>query len=194
MALCKKSISADIISDCTLTPIKGLEPIAWIFNYEDIVPIPILDESLNINNFKLKAGKKGYLLKGYKSNFDTGHEYVSKEKRVNGYKHIFKFDAFSIRKHAISNVDAMTNIVVVTETKNSDMLQKGESGTDETFKCFGMRNGLEKKASNKMYNDNDGVRTLEFSTPDDLTESASEYSFVMNNSADFIRNLLNNML
>lgn len=169
---CTDNIFKNIVSNCTTTPIGGLEVKAWVMDRADVTVTPDATVPNLITDITLASGAQAWTIEGVKNLLNSGHDAVIAEDRPTRYQHFFSFQAYEVAAEAMQNIDQMDDIVVVVERKN-----KGVDG-DGSFVILGMENGLWKTTDTLRDNDIDGVRNLEFQSMEATPERFGRINFL----------------
>jgi hypothetical protein len=170
---CLENISKGIVSKCTTQPVAGLESVAYIINRKDIaVATPDNTVASKITDLSLKPTKKAYKLEGVKKNINGGFDSVIAIDRATRYIHKCNFPIFEGDAASAANADALDDLVIIVETKEK------YDGGDGTFNILGLKNGLYKSAYSRVYNDADGVRTIELSSMEGEGEEHSQWTLL----------------
>lgn len=169
MSECKK-IFQEIKSDCNM-PTAGMETTAYIFNRKDLSITKDATNNVVVTNIELATDTIGYKIKGYKMNMNAGHDAVISADAPNRYTHYFSFHGYEIDSDAVSNIDALEDLVIVVERK--------EKSLDGSFILYGADAGLSTSSDTLRMNDANSVRQIELSTPEGSTEKHSQYNVVI---------------
>ena len=173
MATCIDNITKNIVSNCTTQTVAGLETTAYVLSRTDIASYTQdVTNPSKITDIAMKSTKKAYKLEGVKKNINGGFDLVSAIDRADRYTHKCMFPIFEADAASVENADSLKDIVVIVETKHKFSAGNG------TFNILGLKNGLHKTAYSRMYNDVDGVRTVELSSLEGEGEEYSQWTLL----------------
>ncbi len=168
---CPDGIIANIVSNCTTTPVGGAEVKAWVMNRADVTFTFDSTNPSMITGATMASGKQAWTLLGIKSLHNAGQDMTADNTRPDRYTHFFSTQGFEISAAARENLDAANDIVVIVERKN-----KGADG-DGTFIVLGAKYGLFKSTDTERLNDIDGARNIEWTSLETSLEPYSMYTF-----------------
>lgn len=161
---CNTLLTADIVNDCSKTPVKGLRYKAWAFNRSEVT----LTATNNVvSAITMASGKTSFTLEGFKDFLNAGHDAVVEEDKPTSFTHYLSLMAYAATAAEKANIDKADDIVVVVE-------RNGAQDTS-SFILLGKQNGLFKTSQTRRANDNKGTTTVEFATREGQGEEYSEY-------------------
>lgn len=167
--ICGGSLTADIIRNCKVPSVGGIEVNAVLINKADIDYSAITFDATSETTLKglpLIAGKKGFFIQGVKQVNALKFELVVKEQSEDMFKHGF---SGILQNASASNLDRLNEmkdaeLVVVVETKF-----KGEDMKD-AFKVGGLFAGLKLVTSTYNTSENDANVAFELTSADGYEE------------------------
>jgi len=171
MADCIGDIVQNLISDCTTQGKGGNEIKVWFTQRKNISTFT--QDGTNpskITALAIAEGEQMWTFTGVKKLFNSGHDLITADNRADTYTHVVGFEAFEHDAASIENVDAMDDMVFITESKD-----KPADG-DGTFRIWGLKNGLFKTSSTERANDVNGARVLELASEADSGEAFSQWT------------------
>jgi hypothetical protein len=167
---CEGILTDDILFDCENPMVGGIEVDVCLFNTEDIDYAGCTVSPTNkvlLTNFKLKAGKTGYLIQGVKQVQKGRSELVEKENGPNKHKHLFTgvvLNYSAENKLQLQNMSEGNTFVAIIQLK-----WKGE-GNAEAFQMLGFRSGLTMRAMTWDTKENDGQVLFDLANLDGYEE------------------------
>jgi hypothetical protein len=162
---CLDGISKDISSTCVNTPVAGTEVKAWVANRLEVAITYDVTNLSMITAITPTSGNQLYTLTGVKKLLNPGSSLVVAEDRPDKYQHSFNFQGFEFLAEDIENIDALSDLIVITEMKNKHSTGEG------TFRAFGVENGLYKSSMEWTANDIDGALPVEMTSQEGENES-----------------------
>lgn len=175
MEECEEDLAGDILRSCNDNNVGGIETDVLLFNKKDIDETQTTFDATNgmiVTNFKLKAGKTGYLFQGVKQVNSVRSELVVKETSENKWKHAFLGNipnSSAVNKKRLSEIDK-SDIVAMVQTKF-----KGTDNKD-AFQLFGYHVGMNLGESVYASNENDGAITINVASLDGYEEPKPPYT------------------
>ena len=177
MADCAKGITKNIVSNCTTKPVGGLEVKAWIGNRLEITPTYDITNPSKITNLAVDSTKKLFSITGVKKLLNAGFDRVVAEDRPDYFTHFFSFQGFEFKAEDVENLDSISDVVVIVETKEK------ATNADGTFRVYGLKYGLYPSTDTMRANDIDGARSLELTSLEGQAEPYSNYTLLKTNYA-----------
>jgi hypothetical protein len=174
---CSNRIAKNITSNCTTQPVGGLEVEAYICNREDISPTFDSTNPNKITGLTMSGTTLMYKLTGISKNLNAGHDRVISDDFADTFTHYFSFKGFEFDSASAINMDTMSDVVVFVNYKN-----KNSTG-DGVIVGYGVKTGLYISSDSRRANDNNGVRTIELTSKDNLTEPYSQYNLLITDYA-----------
>jgi hypothetical protein len=150
---CINKLTANIAYDCNVTNRAkgGLESKAVLINTVDIDLTALTQSGATITNLTLKAGATGYEIGWIKQLGSTGSEF-SVNDGLDSFNHSFACRVFGQGSADAERIKELSQgeFVVVVETK-----YKG-TGNVDSYKVFGIENGLKMSEGSSTSLENDG--------------------------------------
>lgn len=159
MPACSKKITGDLINDCSVNPVLGLQD-AVIVNYDDIDFAALAKTDSKITNLSLLSGTSGFAVKWLKRMGSNNNNLVASPTEREGFTHSF---ACQLAGYSADNAER------ITELKNGKYViiaRSNYAGVDnaEKFKVFGIEAGLYLTEAVHNSNENGGAITYILST------------------------------
>jgi hypothetical protein len=151
---CIQGIAADLINDCAVAPVAGLEEIMYVFNADELTATKSLTVKSLVTDLAVLVGKKGYKVQGFKKSSNAKNELVVSDMLPDMYKQTIEFQVWAKDSATITALDQLNNLVIVTENKD-----KGTAGAS-AFNIYGLDTGLFKATMTQDVNTDAGVFKL----------------------------------
>lgn len=161
---CPTLLTADILNNCDVQPIKGLKPKAWAFNRSQLT---VTATNNSISALANIGAATGFSIEGFKDFMNAGYDAVVTENMPTMYTHYFSVNLWAATAAEKKNIDKADDIIVIVEKNGA----QGEG----TFLAYGYKNGLWKSSQTRRANDAQGVATAEFTSREGMGEEYSEY-------------------
>ncbi|MBC5836793.1 hypothetical protein [Flavobacterium muglaense] len=165
---CINKLTANIAYDCTPANRAkgGLETSAVIINVEDIDKTALTSSGATITNLSLNAGKTGYSIEWIKQLGNTTSEF-SVNDGLDTFTHGFACRVFGQSAADAERIKELSTseVVVVVETK-----YKG-TGNVDSYKVFGIENGLRMSEGSFTSLENDGSFVFTLSSVENFGET-----------------------
>ncbi|RZL19743.1 MAG: hypothetical protein EOO89_02400 [Pedobacter sp.] len=168
---CTGNLTADILFDCSNTPVAGIEQNVVLINKNDIDVATTVTDATNrilLTNLQLKAGKSGHMLTGVKQSNGKAWELIKKENAPDKFKHTFSgviFNPNASNKLQADSLSKGAKYVAVVE-----QVWKGTGSTD-AFEVLGLTSGLELMTMTNNSKENDNMIMFELSSADGFEET-----------------------
>jgi hypothetical protein len=177
MADCITDIAQNLISDCTTQGKGGNEVKVWFTQRKNLGYTQDVTNPSKITGLTISVGEQMWTFTGVKKLFNSGHDLISAPNRADTYSHVVGFEAFEHDSASIETVDAMDDMVFITESKD-----KPTDG-DGTFRIWGMKNGLFKTSDTERANDVNGARVIEMASDAEGGEAFSQWTLLITDYA-----------
>lgn len=171
---CNDLLTADILKNCAVKPVAGLEVDILLFNREDIDYGALTYDATNTTHLLtalvLKSGKTGYLVEGIKQSNGAAWELVVKD-YGNAYKHTISGVVLAPSADNLKSLGEVLDggsYVAVVERK-----WKG-TDSDDAFVVLGLDAGVVASSANWNSKENDGIVLFELSSEDGFEEPKSK--------------------
>lgn len=154
---CIQGIAANILNDCSVAPLGGLEEVMYVFNADELTAVKSLTLKSLVTDLTLPVGKKGYKLVNFKKSANAKNELVVSDTLPDMYKQTIDFTAWAKDAATITALDQLNNIIIVTENKD-----KGVAG-ESAFNIYGLDTALFKATLTQEANVDGGVLKVSMS-------------------------------
>lgn len=171
MADCQTVISRNITSDCTTIGSGGIETKVWLLNRTDIASITYNILDYIVEAITMKTGKRAWVLTGFKKNLNAGHDKVVADDVPDKFTHYFNFKNYEFLGLDIQNVDNLSDIVAIYESKDKTTTGEG------VFRILGLSHGLFSLTDTMRVNENSGARNIELQSLAGQEEPKSMWTF-----------------
>ena len=148
---CIQGIAANILNDCSVAPLAGLEEVMYVFNADELTATKSLTLKSLVSGLTLPTGKKGYKVTGFKKSHNAKNELVVSDTLPDMYKQTIDFSCWVKDAATVTALDQLNNIVIVTENKD-----KGVAG-ESAFNIYGLDTALFKATLTQEVNVDGGV-------------------------------------
>lgn len=148
---CITGIASDIINDCTLAPVAGVEETMYVFNKEELTAVKSLTNDNLVTDLTVIIGKKGFKVKGFKKSSNAKSTLVVTDTLPDMYTQTMEFTVWGKDAETVKELKQLNNVVFVVEKKD-----KGASG-DSAFAMYGYETGLFKATLEQDSNADGGV-------------------------------------
>jgi hypothetical protein len=166
---CTSKIGKVIVSDCSTMGVGGNEIKAWIFNRSEATITYDNTYPSKVTGIVFAQGKRAWTVTGVKKLLNSGFSRVIAEDRPDKYKQWFKFQAFSFAASDNENLDSLSDVVVIVESKDKN--------DDGTFRIYGLKSGLYPNSDEHDANGNNGARVISLESMAGQEEPNSVYVF-----------------
>lgn len=141
---CIRGLKEGFTFDCEYIPIKGIYNRVVLINFEDIDRRKVMREGVNLINFSLKEGKRGYSIEGYKRHFTGRQKYSS-----NKYTHELDLRVYDFSNKHISLIEDLHKGTFVA------VIQSNEHSFEKSgFEVLGYDAGLRVVSLTRDYKEN----------------------------------------
>lgn len=172
-------LTQDILFDCSLPPIAGVNAIVKVINYDDIdrAATTFLTgfETEQIDNLALVEDAEVITFEGYKRSNNTGFDLVKVENRPDKFSHLLEFVIFQLtkgNKKALNELSRGARLVIVVQ---NIFLGPGKL---DAFEVYGFETGLEIQSATRRINDNDGVTNVTLQSAAGEEEPNAPYTWL----------------
>lgn len=148
---CIQGIAADLINDCSVSPLAGLEELMYVFNADELTATKSSTVKSLVTDLSVLVGKKGFKLTGFKKSHNAKNELVVSDTLPDSYKQTLDFTMWSKDAATVTALDSFNNVVIVVENKD-----KGVAGAS-AFAIYGLDTALFKATMTQESNVDAGV-------------------------------------
>lgn len=170
MAICTDILTKKIISDCSTTPIGGVETLAWIGYRKNVLATFDVTNPSKVTLLEMLNGTKLYEMKGVKKLFNPAFSRVVATDRPDTFIHKFNFQGFEFDAASVENFDSLQDVFVIFE-----MVDK-TNPIDGGFRIAGLTHGMYPTSDEWTANDIDGARAFSVETMEGQGERYSQWT------------------